>query len=115
MPTWPTTLPAPAISTLQESPPNNTIRTAMDKGPEKIRRRTTANIRPISFNMVLTAAEIQILDDFYDGDTFSGSESFDYTHPRTGVACTARFVSPPQYSEHEGAAYYAAVQLEILP
>lgn len=115
MPTWPTTLPAPAINTLQEAPPNNTIRTSMDKGPEKLRRRTTANIRPINFSMVLTSAEITILDGFYVSDTYSGSESFDYTHPRTGVACTARFVAPPEYSEHEGSCYMAAVQLEILP
>ncbi len=115
MAVWPTSLPAPALNSLQESPPDNVIRSNMDKGPAKLRRRTTANIRPISFAMVLTAAEVVILDSFYTDDTFSGSEEFDYNHPRTGVACTARFVAPPEYSEREGAAYNVGVSLEILP
>lgn len=115
MPTWPITLPAPALNTLEESPPDNTIRTTMDKGADKVRRRTTANIRPISFSMMLTEAQTEILDDFYTADTFSGSEAFDYTHPRTGAAVQARFVNPPNYAEREGQVYAAAVSLEILP
>lgn len=115
MAVWPTSLPAPALNSLQESPPDNVIRTNMDKGPAKVRRRTTANIRPISFILVLTAAEVAALDTFYVDDTFSGSEAFDYTHPRTGLACTARFVSPPEYSEREKAGYTVSVSLEIMP
>ncbi len=45
MATWPATLPAPALSSLRETPPDNLIRTQMDKGPAKVRRRTTANVR----------------------------------------------------------------------
>lgn len=112
---WPASLPAPALNTLSESPPDNVIRSNMDKGPAIVRRRTTANIRPISFGLILTAAETQILDEFYTDDTFSGSESFDFTHPRTGAAVTARFVEPPEYQEREGAAWAASVSLEILP
>lgn len=115
MTAWPATLPAPMLNTLQESPPNNTIRSTMDKGADKVRRRTTADVRPLAFTLALTPAQTQILDDFYTTDTYSGSESFDYTHPRTGVACTARFVEPPVYVEREGAIYNANVQLEILP
>lgn len=115
MPTWPSTLPAPALNSFQESPPLNTIRTNMDKGADIIRRRTTANIRPISFNLHLTAAQLATLDTFFVSSTFSGSESFDYTHPRTGAGCTARFIEPPTYMEHEAVMYVAAIQLEILP
>lgn len=115
MPTWPATLPAPLLSSLSEAPPNNSIRSQMDKGPDKIRRRTTANVRPISFTLALTAAQLETLDDFYVTDTFSGSEAFDYTHPRTGQSVQAVFASPPQYSEREGVLYNAGVSLEILP
>lgn len=115
MATWPATLPPPALSTLQEAPPNNTIRTQMDKGPAKIRRRTTANIRPIAFSLKLTKAQVQTLDDFYNITTYSGADEFDFIHPRTDQPCTARFVQPPGYNEQEGMVYNASVSLEIMP
>lgn len=115
MPAWPAQLPPPALNTLTESPPNNTLRSSMDKGPEKVRRRTTANTRPLSFVLMLTPALLQVLDDFFVMDTYSGSEEFDYTHPRTGAACTARFVGEPEYQDREGQVYATSVSLEILP
>lgn len=115
MATWPATLPAPALNTLKEAPPNNVIRTQMDKGPAKVRRRTTANVRPLSFTLRLTPAQVATLDNFFVNTTFSGADEFDYTHPRTGVACTARFVEPPEYAEMEGVIYACGVSLEILP
>lgn len=115
MSVWPVTLPAPALNSLRETPPNNTIRTNMDKGPDKVRRRTTANVRPISFTLKLTPAQVATLDTFYDNTTFSGADEFDYTHPRTGAAVTARFVSPPEYSESEGVIYNCSISLEIMP
>lgn len=115
MAAWPAILPAPALSTLKEAPPNNVLRSTMDKGPAKLRRRTTANTRPLSFELALTSAELTVLDEFYVTDTFSGVDAFDYTHPRTGLGCSARFAEPPQYSEQEGVLYRVTVQLEILP
>lgn len=115
MPTWPAELPPPAINTLNEAPPDNTISSNPDKGPPMTRRRTTANVRPISFAMYLTPAQTQILDDFYDTDTYSGSISFDYTHPRTGAAVKAKFAEKPSYAEREGILYNAAVSLNIQP
>jgi len=115
MATWPATFPGPALNTLKETPPDNTIRTKMDKGPHKVRRRTTANIRPISFGLKLTAAQTAELDTFYDTTTFSGADEFDYTHPRTGVAVKARFVDPPEYSEMEKVGYNCTISLEIMP
>lgn len=112
---WPASLPAPALNTLQESPPDNSIRSNMDKGPAKIRRRTTANVRPLQFTMALDPDLVDVLDAFYDEDTYSGSIAFTFTHPRTGESVQARFTSPPQYSESEGVIYNATVQLEIMP
>lgn len=87
----------------------------MDRGPAKVRRRTTANTRPISFSLNLTPEQTATLDTFYDDTTFSGSDEFDYTHPRTGSACKARFADKPQYSEREGVLYSASISLEIMP
>ena len=115
MATWPATLPYPALNTLKETPPNNAIRTQMDKGPDKVRRRTTANVRPLSFTLKLTPVQLETLDTFYVTTTASGVDEFDYTHPRTGDSVTARFVSPPDYAESEGVIYNCSVSLEILP
>lgn len=118
MPTWPASLPPPALNTLREKPPNNKISSAMDKGPKKMRRRTTANVRPISFTLVLADPDlVDVFDDFYNIDTFSGVEEFDYVHPRTGEACTARFGPDyePEYAEMEGTTYSIGVELEIMP
>jgi len=115
MAAFPASLPVPALNTLKETPPRNVIRTQMDKGPDKVRRRTTANVRMLQFVLKLTPAEVATLDTFFDTTVFSGADEFDYTHPRTGAAEKARFVEAPQYSESEGVIYDCALSLEILP
>lgn len=112
---FPISLPAPALDSLKETPPRNIKRTQMDRGPDKIRRVTTANTRPISFTLKLTPAQTQILDDFFVNDTRSGSLSFDFVHPRTGATVKARFTDEPSYSEQQGVLYTCSVGLEILP
>jgi hypothetical protein len=114
MATWPT-LPAPIINSYSETLPDNVIRTSMDKGPAKVRRRTTANTAAMQYAMVLTAAQVATLSTFYTTTTLSGAQEFDYTHPRTGATVTARFTAPPTYSDINGRAYRVEVALEILP
>jgi len=115
MAVWPTDLPPPALNTLRESPPDNVLRSSMDKGPAKLRRRTTANTRPISFELNLTPAEVQTLDDFYTTTLFSGVDAFDMDHPRTGDPVSVRFVERPAYVEREGIDYRVSINLEIMP
>lgn len=110
---WPAQL-KPLIYTLQESPPNNVIASSMDRGPNKIRRRTTANIRPITFNSFMLKADVEIMDDFYVNETMSGSLTFNFTHPRTDVVHQARFTEPPSY-KNKGKGYDVSVSLELLP
>ena len=58
MTVWPSSLPAPLLSTFKETPPDNVIRTSMDVGVAKVRKRTSANVRPISFSLMLTPAQV---------------------------------------------------------
>lgn len=110
---WPSQF-CPLIDTFQESPPQNTIRSEMDVGPAKVRRRTTANIRPIAFRMYLLPDDVAVMDDFFLNQTYSGSEVFDFIHPRTKESVQARFTEPPQYS-NRSRGYDVSVSLEILP
>ena len=98
----------------REVPPKNMLRTAMDVGPPKVRRRTTANIRAFFGQMFLTPALVTVLDDFFVTSTKSGTLTIELKHPRTGATGTYRFVKEPQYASHnEG--FLASIQLELLP
>ena len=115
MPTWPLTLPqSPLMDGYTETPPENTIRTQMDVGPDKVRRRTTSNPRPIQCSYVLTGAQLTILDDFYTGDAAGGATEFDMPHPRTGVTVSVRFRAAPTYTAVQGN-FRAALDIEVLP
>ena len=117
MPTvWPVTLPQ-YLSTdgYSESPPELSVRTQMDAGPAKVRRRFTAGVRPVSGSVLLTEAQIEILDAFYVTTLEGGSLTFDWLHPRTAASATFRFTAVPKYSTQGGDLWRADLALEIMP
>lgn len=114
MATWPSNFCAMSGS-FQEESPDNTIRSSMDTGPAKVRRRSTANVRSIGFKMRLRKADIANLDTFYQSTTFGGVDPFDYVHPRTGVTEQARFVQSPVYRHLSADIYETDISLELLP
>lgn len=116
MPTWPGTLPPRLlVSNYQEQPPDIVLRTEMDVGPPKLRRRTTAGIRPVIGRIFCTKAQVATLDTFYVTTCASGSLSFDWTHPRTGAAATYLFRKPPSWKPEHGDGWWVDLQLDMLP
>lgn len=115
MAVWPSQLPPPRQGSLSETLPENTIRSNMDYGPAKTRRRTTANVTPLAFTLRVPVALRAVLLDFFFDEVSSGALAFSYNHPVTGVACEARFAEPPGVSHVEADVYDIAVKLEILP
>lgn len=120
MPDWPATLPQVLpVAGYSETPPDTALRTQMDAGPAKVRRRFTAQVRPINATLILTAAQVQILDDFYVTTLEGGALPFDWIHPRDTASPPTvvqfRFVRPPQYAALEPDIWQAPVELEILP
>lgn len=115
MASWPGTLPQlPLIQSYKETTPNVTIRTTMDAGPAKVRRRFTAGVRTINVEFLLTSAQTQTLDDFYQTTLSGGSLSFTWVNPRTGGSESCRFVQPPEYISNSGY-FRSSFSLEILP
>lgn len=114
MANWPSSL-CPLMGTFTDSVPDNVIRSGMDVGPDKVRRRTTANVGRVSFQVFIPKTTPTILDDFYITDTFDGVDPFTFIHPRTQAAVQARFTSPPSYRDRSNAGFIADVSLEILP
>lgn len=115
MTTWPATLPAPLLAGYQETLADNTLRSQMDKGPDKVRRHTTANVRPLSFSLVLTATQLSALIAFYNTTTLGGSLAFDFTDIRTSETLSCRFSTPPVFSPVGGGPYTVNISLEVLP
>ena len=91
------------------------VRTKMDAGPAKLRRRFTAGVRTLELPLVLSDAQVQALDTFFVTDTAGGSLRFDYAHPRTGAVIKCRFVAPPKYDLIAPSRWRATLQLEVLP
>jgi hypothetical protein len=113
---WPEILPPlTRLEGYVETPPKNVLRTQMDAGPAKLRRRFTAGVRPVQGRLLLDRDEIEFLDSFYQNDLAAGSLPFASLHPRTGLAASFRFVEPPAYTRLSGLYYEAALSLEILP
>lgn len=113
---WPGTLPQDVlVAGYAEQPPDLALRTQMDIGPAKLRRRQTAAPRPLKVTVGLTRAQVATLDAFYLTDLAGGTLSFTWVHPRTLAGVTFRFVSRPGYVPESGASWLADLDLEILP
>lgn len=116
MPSWPSTLPsAPLMERFRETAPDTVLRSQMETGPAKLRRRTTAGVREMKLSYLLSRAQVEALDGFYLGDLFGGALAFDFTHPRTGDGVSCRFRAPPVYTPVNGDYFRAALELEVLP
>lgn len=110
MATWPTTLLVNRRNYTEE-PPDRVLRTSMEAGVDKLRRRTTNAVRRVKFKLFLTDALVETLDAFY---LANDSLQFDFTDPRTDDAVKARFVTNPKYAYSE-TMWDVDVELEILP
>jgi len=66
MATWPDTLPNPTASGYQINPGDQTVRTDMEVGSPRVRRRTTARNDRVAASWVLTEAQLDTFRDWFD-------------------------------------------------
>lgn len=110
MATWPSTLVIRRDG-FKEAPPSRQLRSKMDVGEDKIRRRSSRAVRPVTIQMLLSDSLLDTFDDFY---LANDELSFSFTHPRTSETVTARFTDePPSYDPNE-TMWNVTVKLEIL-
>jgi hypothetical protein len=120
---WPETLPqAPLLSGYAEGMGKQALRTDMDAGPAKIRRRSTAAQRPLQWPITVTRAQLAILRAFWEDDCQGGTLAFtmpDAIDAETTNLC--RFTEEPSWNAlpaNDGAGskmFTLTLQLEILP
>lgn len=113
---WPATLPQGLQRTdYAEGIGDGRLRSQMDAGPAKVRRRSSAMPRPLTGTMVVTSAQIQTVRQFIEETLIGGSLPFCMPAPRTGGPILVRLVEMPSWSALGGKWYRLNLSLEVLP
>lgn len=116
MANWPDTLPpSPLIDGFEEEEPDVVLRTNMDAGPAKTRRRYTSGVSNLSWPTLLTTAQRATLINFYRVSCDYGAIPYNVTHPITGDIVSVRFVKPPKFQAASHSLFRATLNLEIMP
>jgi len=94
---WPDTLPVTLLMDgLSAKRKTSVVRTAMDAGPEKMRRRYTASVKTFSGKMLLNKNQLIELDLFFKTALADGVLRFNFTDPQTLETAEFRFIEPYQ-------------------
>jgi hypothetical protein len=117
MPAWPSDLPQlPLVQGFSETAPTLAVRSPMDVGPAKVRRRATAGVTQLKCTFRLSAAQRASLLTFWQTTLAGGALSYSWTHPISGTAITCRIVEPPGLTPVAGGvSWLAALSIEVLP
>lgn len=114
MAVWPAGLP----QNLQQSGftntlPDNVIRSQMEVGPDKARRRDVSAPEPVAGTIIVDETQYDLLVAFFNTTIAGGALPFDWVHPITGVAAEMRITGPPQITARSGDYYDVKLSLEI--
>tara|TARA_B100000700_G_scaffold189815_1_gene209166 strand:- start:36821 stop:37183 length:363 start_codon:yes stop_codon:yes gene_type:complete len=120
MPTWPPNLPdRPDASGYSEKPTSQVVRSSMEAGPAKVRRRFTAAPTDMTLRYDLLSREgVDTFEAFFNNDLAGGALAFDFPHPRHGTAVSVRIVGDPPYEltpRGSGRFWTLALKVEVLP
>lgn len=117
MASWPSSLPEDLlIDGYSETLPDTTIRSNMEVGPAKVRRRISYNVTPVEGRIFVSTDQAATLATFYNDTLGGGSLAFSMTHPRTNVISSFRFTSSPKITADNSSNYwFIDLNLEIIP
>ena len=118
-PTYPSTLPSIAGKPTEVFQ-DTVVRTPMEQGPMKLRRRYTSGSTFLTFSAVFTAAERNSFITFWRTEIDEGATAFLMTDPNTNTLTRFRMLSMPsiQHLRGDGSQtdlYRIQFQLEKLP
>lgn len=113
---WPASLPQYVLAAgYQEDVPDTAVRTAMETGPAKMRRRFTAAPRAIKCSVRLSLSQKDTLDAFFESTLAGGTLPFDWEHPVSRAPVTMRFTGRPVYAPRTSNRMDARLELEVMP
>ena len=111
--TWPLTKEILDAGFSQQAK-DTTIRTKMEAGTDKLRRRYTTPIVVSNVSMLITFAEYTTLETFYNTTLQGGVLSFNYTDPVDTTEYEYRLMGPPKYSSTGGLRYLVSMVWERI-
>lgn len=120
MPTWrDTSLPlAFDRDSFDHALQDGVLKTSMEVGPPKRRRRVTASVEPLSGTMRLSTAQWQELDTFYN-DTVQQAAEFDFPNPDDpddpGEDIIVVFDGPPRRKYRAPGVWTVSLRFEVQP
>lgn len=115
-PVWPAGLPQrPSVGGYQERFAEVALRTQMEAGAAKVRRRFTAAPRQLEIAFRMSASQVALLREFFEETARGGAAPYDWMHPRDGSAATFRFVEPPRVTAIAANLFSVALKLEHMP
>ncbi len=113
---WPIALPQKVESDgFGKNFGNNVIRTTMDVGLDKLRKRYTKAIHTLSCSMKVDRSQYSVLENFYYVTLNSGTTPFTFTDPVSDVATDYRFTGPPVFRSIGGNYFTVTFGWEQLP
>lgn len=115
VPNWPSTLPNELLQRgYSHETADALLRSSMEVGPSKVRRRHTAGVENVTGNMLLTEAQLGVLRSFFDVTLKYGALRFSASDPVSLVAREFRFTAPIKWTMISGF-YDVTFEFEILP
>lgn len=98
MAVWSTSLPQlQLMDGLSYAPSDQAIRTTMDTGPTKARRRFSVSVAEVQVPIILTGTQLAAFDTYYQTTLSGGTDTFTWTDPSTGSTATYRFLDRPAF------------------
>jgi len=93
---WPTALvgKSPLYTGYGEEPQDQAVRSNMDQGAPKVRRRFSAGTTVMALVYSFSVAELAAFETFYETTLQAGVFKFNFVHPRTGATKDARLEKP---------------------
>ena len=112
---FPSILPAPLIAGYEINPEDPTIRTQMDAGPDRVRRRFTAIPSRIPVRWRFTCGELALFEAWHKHTALDGAAWFNVSLANgLGIqSMEARFTKPPKKPLLSGLNWEVQAELEV--
>lgn len=95
---WPVSLPQTMQIGMRESHQDGTVRSVMDAGPPKTRKRYTATFRAQAGTMIFTKAQRATFEIFFDETLEKGANEFKWRDQADGRVYKWIMAGPPQFT-----------------
>ena len=117
MATWPLSLPQAfeGDGSYQEIPEDTVLRTTMDVGIVKLRRRQTRSVSQVAGKVIMTGPQVSTFMTFFNDTTRGGSISFNGLRGRIGLNQNYQFVESPTINHLGADIYEVTMKLLVLP